>query len=360
MNMSKVVHVTLLLLILIPAVITMMRAASNVGQGLDVELVARVYGGVSVSDVYRFGNAIIVVVYPNTPLYSYRNAHVVLYGLEFVYSSSVKDVYEILKPPNISTAEALKRTMLAISKLRSVGIVVKWFDANTTAVINIPHTPLRNYTTKKVVGIYVDIAKWVNDSYAYVPNPRIIEMIARAVGEAFKDVHGTIVVYDAKLWELMMRNYDVHKVLSKWYESLGERLPETKPEVYKFDSNKLIEFYKGPGVIIAPSVAWHYIGLINICNATWDELTTDAKKWIMERVRNYVDLIRANTNISDDTPLYVCVWYLTTLPKLVIAEPQQAMSMDTKSSATDTQLPVLLGALTVVGIVTLFIAFIRR
>jgi len=346
--MSKVVHVTLLLLILIPAIITMMRAASNVSQELDVELVARVYGGVSVSDVYRFGNAIIVVVYPNTPLYSYRNAHVVLYGLEFVYSPSVKDVYEILQPPNISTAEAFKRTMLAISKLRSVGIVVKWFDANTTAV------------TMEVVRIYVDIAKWVNDSYAYVPNPIIIKMIARAVGEAFKDVHGTIVVYDAKLWELMMRNYDVYEVFSKWYESLGERLPETKPEVYKFDSNKLIEFYKGPVIFIAPSAAWHYIGCISIYNTTWDELTTDAKKWIMERVRNYVDLIRANTNISDDTPLYICVWYLTTLPKLVIAEPQQAMSMATKSSATDTQLPVSLGALTVVNIIALSPAFIER
>ena len=255
------------------------------------------HGGAVIVEEHSFGNITVYVSYPNNEvLDSYRNAYLVTFDLD-------KYTYKPFSP-SLSVEEIVKKVNITIQNLRKLGVRVRGFDTNITIVVS-------GVTLYKPPIIYIELVNHAKGLHISVPNLTKIRLIIETIENVFQDSNGIVVVCDSILFNIS--RYYTSELWTRIGSIIEESIKEGKlqvAQIYRLDRNasslgsKFIVFIIGRGFIVVPC-GIPAVASFDLVNTRWDELPDDAKMWVIERFREYIDFIRRY--IPEHIPLYVYV-----------------------------------------------------
>ena len=298
------------------------------------------HGGAVIVERYRFDNTIVYISYPNNEvLYSYRNAYLVTFDLDKLsydplpsYSPphDLNDLINLSVLLLRSDNEVAKKVNISVQNLRRLGIEVRGFIANTTTVVS----GVLFYRPPIIPIIYVDLVNHAKGLHMSAPDPNKVRLIVETIKNVFQGSGRAVMVCDS-----ILRNISRYYTF-EFLNNVSENARKSNLPIYwiyKLDHNtpglghKYIMFVVGGLYILVPC-GIPAVARFELINTTWDELPADAKVWVIEKFKEYIDFTRRY--VSEDMPLYVYVINNDSLPILVSGDTSEAIKTITASHST--------------------------
>jgi len=268
------------------------------------------HAGVEAVINVSYGNATILIDIPNPPIYSYRNVHLVLLDHKCFYELSQHKMrspipQEIFKEKSENVKERFSEINI------TTDVIVR------NVVLTLSPGPINASVEWRYIFI-IDLSK--------AP----IDLIIKIIGEEFKDMKATIIVYDKRLIEIRDL-YDRYGILKIGEEIRNIVSSEEAQVLLKNIITELGDYFGFAGLEGASSSpvdrGWPTLADISVTSSY-----SDVSEIIKRFVREIADIARRK--ISEQIPLYI---YFSEYGPRVVAIPE--LELVTTQNNTNTMIP---------------------